>query len=249
MLYRVVATLIVLFWIAMTAQLIRSEVQPGESRMREVPVSHVLKLLFLHQQPSELSIQYQKQTVGRLRVHPQVRREDGARIFDFVGNAQFSVPGFSNERLSWDGSVELTRTLELRQVRVGLNTRGPGRYRIEFTHDVRANKGRYELKAGDAVVLAREYSLDAAGRAALLQQADVSPQIVAMIQAAIQGPGPQEPLAIDARQATLEFQGEPIDTSLITFRQGGQTLGEIHVSQLGQVLHANTLLGYTLIPE
>ncbi len=249
MLCRAVATLIVLFWITMATLLIRSEVRPGDSRMREIPVAHVLKLLFLHQQPSELSIQYQKNPVGRLRVHPQVRREDGSRVIEFVGNAQFSVSGLSRERVSWEGSVEMTRLLELRQLRVGLNTRGPGRYRIDITHDAVTGKGRYELKVGDVVFAAREYSLDAAGRQALLREADISPEMVATIQAALQSAGPLEPLAITARQAMLDFQGEPIETTLATFRQGVQTLLEVHVSQLGQVLRADTLLGYSFVTE
>ncbi len=249
MLYRAAATLIVLFWIAMTTQLIRSEYAPAHSRMREIPPAHVLKLLFLHQQPSELSVQYQKNPVGRLRLHPQVRREDGARVIEFVGNAQFTLPGLSRERVSWEGSVEMTRLLEVRTVRVGFNSRGPERYRIDVTHDVPAGRGRYEVKVGDVVLAAREYSLDAAGREALLRQADISPQIIAMFQAAIQSAGPQAPLTIDARQATLDFQGEAIDTTLVTFHQGVQSLLDVHISQLGQVLRAESLLGYTFVPE
>lgn len=249
MFYRSVAALIVVFWVTMTTLLIRSEVDPGDSRMREVPTSHVLKLLFLHQQPSELSIQYQKNPVGRLRVHPQVRRDDGTRVMDFVGNAQISLPGLSRERVSWEGTVELSRELELRRVRVGLNTRGSDRYRIDVDHDAVTGKGRYDLKAGDVVMMSRPYSLDPAGRAALLQQANISPDMIAMIQGAMASAGAQDPLVIGARQATLDFQGTPIETSLVTFRQGMQRLMEIHISQLGQVLHADTMLGYSLVPE
>jgi hypothetical protein len=210
--------------------------------MRELPLSHVLKLLFLHQEPSELNIQYQKTTVGRLRLHPQVRREDGTRVIDFVGNAQFSIiPGASRERISWEGSVEMTRLLQLRQVRVGIATRGPERYRIEITHDAVTGKGRYEWKAGDVTLATREYSLDTAGRQELLREAQISPELITTIQSAV----PQEPLAITARQATLDFQSEPIETSLVTFRQGAQTLLEVHISQLGQVLHADSILGYS----
>jgi hypothetical protein len=248
-LYRVTAALIVLFWIAMTALLLRSEFAPAQSRVREIPPAHVLKLLFLYQQPSELSIQYQKSPVGRLRLHPHVRREDGSRVIEFVGNALFSVPGLARERMSWEGAIEMTRQLAVREVRLGFNLRGPERYRIELTHDVAANRGRYELKLDDVSVAVRDYSLDAAGRAALLREAEVAPQLVAMIQAAIQSAGPQAPLAITARQATLPFQGESIDTTLVTFGQGAQTLIEVHVSQLGQVMRADSLLGYTLVPE
>jgi hypothetical protein len=248
-LYRCAAALIVVFWLAMTALLIRSEVAPAQSRMRELPPSHVLKLLFLHEQVSELSIQYQKTPVGRLRVHPQVRREDGTRTIDFVGNAQISLPGLSRERLSWEGTVEMTRQLVMQEVRLGLNVRGTERYGLEVTHDVPAGRGHYEAKVDDVTFAARDYSLDPAGREALLRDANVPPHVVAMLQAAIQSAGAQEPLVIAARQSTFELQGEPIDTVLVTFREGAQTLLDLHISQLGQVLRADSLLGYSFVAE
>lgn len=248
-LYRVAAVLIVVFWAAMTVLLVRSEIEPGGSRMRDVPVAHVLRQLFLHQQPSELSIQFQKTAVGRLRVHPQVRSEDGTRILDLVGHAQFSLPGLPSERVSWDGSFEFTPGLEWRRVRVGVTTRGPDRYRLEVDHDVVAGQGRYQLKSGDVVVRASPYSLDPAGRAMLLQQANLSPPMIAMIEGAVQSSGGQEAVMLAARQATLSFQGEQIETSLVTLRQGIQKLLEIHISQLGQVLQADSMLGYSLSAE
>lgn len=233
----------------MTALLIRNEVAPAQSRLRELPPAHVLKLLFLHEQVSELSIQYQKAPVGRLRIHPQVRRQDGARLIEFVGNAQFSLPGLNRERVSWDGVVELTRQLEVKEVRAGLSGRGADRFRLDVTHDVASGRGRYEAKADDLVFTAREYSLDPAGREALLRDANVPPHFIAMLQAALQSGGSQQPVTITARQGTLELQGEPIDTALVSFRQGPQTLLDLHVSQLGQVLRVETLLGYALVAE
>src|SRR5262245_7266621 len=56
MIYRTAAALIVVFWLVMTTLLIRNEVNPEDSRLREVPVTHVLKLLYLHEQPSHLRI-------------------------------------------------------------------------------------------------------------------------------------------------------------------------------------------------
>jgi hypothetical protein len=56
MIYRTVAALIVCFWILMTTLLIQNEVNPEDSRVREVPLTNVLKLLYLHEQASDLKI-------------------------------------------------------------------------------------------------------------------------------------------------------------------------------------------------
>jgi hypothetical protein len=249
MLYRSLTALIVVFWLTMTALLIRSELRPADSRMREIPASHVLKLLFLHEQPSELNIRYERDTVGRLRVHPQVRKEDGMRVVEFAGNVQVSVPGLTRERVSWDGAVEMTRLLEMRQVRLGLSFRTPVNFRIEITHDPVAKKGRYELRSGDQVVGTREYVIDGGGLESLFKQLEIPPEMFAMMQSALQSAGPPQPLEISARQSSVDLQGDKIDSCLVTFRQNGQTLGEVHVSQLGQVLRATTLLGYTFSPD
>jgi hypothetical protein len=36
---------------------------------------------------------------------------------------------------------------------------------------------------------------------------------------------------------------------MVTVEQSGQTLLEFHLSQLGQILHVRTLIGYTLAPD
>jgi hypothetical protein len=244
-LYRVAATLIVLFWFTMTALLIRNEVRPGDSRLRELPVSHVMRLLFLHAQPSELDIHYEKSLVGRLRVHPQVRAEDDARLVELAGNLHLSAPGMDRQRLVTDCTLELTRQLELRRVRVAFSVREPSPYRIEIMLDLPAKRGRYELRTADRLVDAREYPLDQSGAQALLDQLEIAPELAAFLRSA----RTPDPLAVTARQSTLPLHGAPLDTYLVTIRQNAQTLLEAHISQLGQILRATTLLGYTLSAE
>ena len=245
MLYRAFAALIVLFWLGMTALLIRNEVRPGESRLREIPVAHVLKLVFLHEQASSLDIRYEKALVGHLRIHPQVRREDDARVVRFAGDIAFVIPGMNRERIEWDGVVEMTRQLETRLVRIGLKSRAPNPYRAEITLDLVARTGRYQLRSEDRVVEDREYPLDGNSALTLLRELQVPPEMVAMMEAA----GAAQPVEFSARQSTLELQGDQLDTSLVSIRQNGQTLLEVHISELGHVLRATTLLGYTLTPD
>jgi hypothetical protein len=52
-----------------------------------------------------------------------------------------------------------------------------------------------------------------------------------------------------ARLSSLSVHGGQMDTYLVTVESNGQTLLECHVDQLGRIVHASTLLGYTFAPE
>jgi hypothetical protein len=52
-----------------------------------------------------------------------------------------------------------------------------------------------------------------------------------------------------ARLSSLPVHGGQMDTYLVTVESNGQTLLECHVDQLGRIVHASTLLGYTFAPE
>ncbi len=54
---------------------------------------------------------------------------------------------------------------------------------------------------------------------------------------------------VTAQQSSITVHHERIDTYRVEVRQGGQTLVEAHISQLGQVLRMRTLVGYTLAPD
>ena len=56
-------------------------------------------------------------------------------------------------------------------------------------------------------------------------------------------------LKVKARQSSLEVPGGTMDTYLVTVENNGQTLLECHVDELGRVVKATTLLGYTLVAD
>src|SRR5438552_14605774 len=107
MLYRAVAILIVLFWLTMTGLLVRKEARPADSALREIPVSHVIRLLFLHEQASELNILSEKLRLGHLHLQPRASKEAASQAFEFSGYLQFPVPGSARQRVVWDGELEL----------------------------------------------------------------------------------------------------------------------------------------------
>ena len=91
MLNRLAAVLIILFWGVMWGLLEKSELEPEEAALREVPVEHVLKLMFHHQQPSELIIKSDGKMIGQLRLIPRIQ-ENEERLLEFTGGLELRLP-------------------------------------------------------------------------------------------------------------------------------------------------------------
>src|SRR4030095_14893962 len=128
MIYRTVAALIVVFWLVMTTLLIRNEVNPEDSRVREVPLTHVFKLLYLHEQASDLRIYAGGTSIGHLRFHPRNDKETHDRLVEFTGTIQLQVP--DRRRISWDGTLRMYPYSELMQSEWGVTLHDPGLLRV-----------------------------------------------------------------------------------------------------------------------
>ena len=109
MLHRALAALIVLFWLTMTALLVHRELYPEKSTLRSVGLEHVLKLVFLHQQPSLLGIHYDGSAVGHLRLHPTSTEEERRRLLEFSGMLHVRMADAPGQRLTWNGLIEMSR--------------------------------------------------------------------------------------------------------------------------------------------
>lgn len=244
MLYRATAILIVVFWLTMTALLLRNELQPGDSALREVPFTHIVKLLFLHQQPSDLNIYSDKLRLGQIRLHPQIVPETKARLVAYSGNVQFGLPGRRRQRVAWEGELEMDKALQTQRFRFGLTMHDPMTLVSEITVVPAEKIAHYELRSATGTLERQDYTLDEHGARAVLQQLGLEPSLLLSAQAQ-RSAAPR----IKAQQSSMEIHGERIATYLVTIEHNGQTLVEFHVSQLGQILRATTLLGYTLTPD
>lgn len=243
MLYRLVAILVVGFWLTMTALLLRNEVQPSGSSLREVPVEHVVKLILHHEQSSDLNIISDRMRLGRFRLQPHNVKEQGLRIIAFDGNLQFRVPGGPRQRVAWKGELEMNKDLETQRFRLGMTLFDPMEIRTEILILPLENVARYESRTPSGVEH-QEFSLDEQGARELFLHFGFDPKMLGTAQL----PRVAPPI-IQARQSSMKIHGERIDTYLVTIESNGQTWLECHVSQLGQVLQAKTLLGYTLAPD
>jgi hypothetical protein len=248
MLYRFVAVLIVIFWVVMTTLLIRNEVAPDTSRLRDVPLSHVMKLLYLHQQPSDLNILSGARTVGTLRLHPHKSKEGTARLLECSGSLQLSLDQPKKGRLSWDGVLEMTPGFAMQKSQWGVTLHDPGFLRAEITTVAGAKTAHLTLRTREQIIDERDVPLEESGLLALARQFGVGPEIDALVQQA-KNQAEQTPPVIRSRQSSLRFHDERTDTYLVTIEHQGQTIIDCHFSLLGQVLEARTILGHTLRPQ
>jgi hypothetical protein len=243
MLYRAAAILVVIFWLTMTGLLLRNEVRPGDSALREVPVGHVVKLLFHHQQTSDLNIVNDRLRLGRLRILPQSDKTTGLRVIAFDGDLHLTVPGAKRQRVAWKGELEMDKALVTQRFQLGVTTHDPMEIRSEIVVLPKENVARYQVSAGGTVER-QEFSLDERGARQVFQQLGIDPEMLP----AAQMPHPKPP-TVRAQQSSMEIHGERMDTYLVTVESNGQTWLECHVDQLGKIVKATTLLGYTLTPD
>jgi hypothetical protein len=240
MTYRAASIFIVCFWLTMTGLLLRNEWWPGNSALREVPVEHVIKLLLVHGESSDLNIYSEKLRLGLFHLRPSIRKDDDSRVIDFSGNLRIVIPGMERQNVSWIGDWKMDKALTTRSFHIAFTLK-----KSSATMDLRlfpaANKARYTLITGSGLEEERDFSLDAAGIRAIAQEIGLDPSVLDAAQSAH-----AEKPVFKAYQASLEVHGGRIDTFLVTIEQSGQTLLEFHVDQLGRILQARTLIGYSL---
>ncbi|MHA3770190.1 hypothetical protein ACXR0O_01475 [Verrucomicrobiota bacterium sgz303538] len=244
---RLFALLITGFWITMWTLLLRTELEPQRAALREVPIEHVLKLFFQHQQPSDLFLHGEGGRLGHVRLHPQIRKEDGMRVIDFSGNAQLRIPGAPRHRVAWEGEAELTPSLELARFQLSTafreaTTQQAPETTVRFSFESMTKSGSYELRSDQQIVDAQTFTLDEPGIRKLLDRIGVDPALLQTVNLQVKGTPPH----LTAHQSSLRLKGDKIDTLLVTAELNGQTLFEFHVSQLGQVIQAKTITGWTL---
>jgi hypothetical protein len=244
MLYRSLATTIVLFWVTMTALLLRKELGSGDNSLREVPLGHVGRLFFTHEQANDLQIYRDKQLVGHLGIRPRVLQDDGRREINFAGTIDVTLPGAARQRVAWSGEAELDAHLELQRLKATLSLREPAGYTVEVLLEPAAHRLIYETRAGHVLIKRMQYALDENGARAWLRDEGIDPALVMGVYRT-----QSMPMTVRALQSSLAVHGEKIETYLVSVVQGEQTMAEAHVSQLGQILRLRTFLGYGAAPE
>jgi hypothetical protein len=247
MFYRTVATLIVFFWLVMTTLLVRNEVNPEDSRVREVPLNHVLKVLYLHEQASHLKIYAGGTPIGHLSFQPRIDKETSERLIEFTGSILLQVP--DRRRVSCDGTLRMTPDYEMRSSVWSVTLQDPGFLRLEVQAQADLPKAHVSIRTKDRVMQELDVALSESGLTGLAHQFGAGAEFLTVLQQAKTQAQTQAKPTIRARQSSIRYRGERTETYLVSIEQNGQTYIQCHFSQLGHVLQAKTLLGYTLQPD
>jgi hypothetical protein len=244
MFHRTVAIFIVLFWLTMTGLLVHQEIRPDDSALREIPFSHVVKLLFMHNEKSKLGIFSDKVRLGRLEIDPSTGAQGDERNVAFSGDFQFVIPGAKRERVAWHGELQMDKLLT--PLKFTLAVKNP---RTQLTSQVevlpKENIAHYQLLSDNGNLENDYYPLDERGMRAALEELGVD---ASMLPLSVAQHAAAQP-TVKARLSSLAVHNETMDTYLVTIESNGQTLLECHVDQLGHIVHVTTLLGYTLVAE
>jgi hypothetical protein len=236
-----------LFWATMWLLLIRAEKQPEGAAWRAVSVEHVLKRVFQQRTDSDLFIRSGGARLGHLRLSPRIGNS-GRHHLDFSGNLRLQLPNASPQRITWEGAVEFDAQFQFEGLRISFSVRdhferGAGEPDVQVTVEARHQRATLRWPTGEGV---REETipLDEVGLTQVLRAMGLDPSLLghAALSRAAQ---PQ----IVAEQSYLTVQGERLETWRIAVRQQNQTWLEMHFSQLGQLLQAKTIVGWTLDRE
>jgi hypothetical protein len=259
---RLAAVAIVLFWLVMTGLLVRMQCFPGAAELLPVPVDHLFKLMFLHEQPSDLVLFAGEERIGDFHLQPH-RLPPGTgparNSLTITGGTHLNIPGVSAKHMTLRGVLDLdeqdvARRFELTAV---LPEPPPERSGRPGQPVPATPPGRTILLAGEPAADRYHYevhddkgSVEQTGPlAALLDQPEL--RTFGLDPAAISGLARQQAAALEvtARRSVLSSRGEEIETYEVVVRQAGTTLATIQLSQLGQILEVKTNAGFFLLDE
>src|SRR4030095_4882944 len=233
MIYRTVAALIVVFWLVMTTLLIRNEVNPEDSRVREVPLTHVFKLLYLHEQASDLRIYAGGTSIGHLRFHPRIDKETHDRLVEFTGTIQLQVP--DRRRISWDGTLRMNQAYELMQSEWGVTLHDPGFLRLEVASKANQPNEHITIRNKDRAIQEMDVPLHDMGLRELANQFRQALQLAAFLHQARSQAQTQAKPILRARQSSIRYRGAPTETYLVRIERNGHTASHCQLSQMGQI--------------
>ena len=238
----------------MMALLVRVEFSSGEGEFLPVPVDYVWKLMFLHEQSSDLTLYSQRQRIGSFHLQPRrlPTGTDGTggpiRLLSGTGSLSLSLPGIDPQNVVLRGSLELDdkNTVERFELNSGFRRAKQTIPSLNFVLDGQPARDQwhYQLRRGDTIIEENSGASAMLLEDLNLRQFGIDPKsIIQAHQQTVSGAG------TTARRGVLHTNGEDIDAYVVTSYHGDLLETTVYVSQLGQILAVKTVGGYDLYDE
>ena len=252
MFYRALVGGIIFFWLWMTVLLARVTWFPDSSEPIPVPTSYLWKLVFLHEEPSDLVVYNQRQRLGNLHLQPhrQVTVTDGGdrtvRQLTAVGGFSLDLPWTGRQNVIMHGSMDLGEHDEVLKLRLSAvfhdpKPTAPGTT-LEIDGSPETGRWHYVAQKGSETLDERTGTI-----AELLDR----PELRAVgFDAATLARVQQEQashVTVAARHGKLRVNHEEIDTYVLTAKDANGLESSVHLNQLGQVLAVKTFAGLELL--
>ena len=255
MFYRTIVAVIIVFWVGMSALLIRTQYFSSGGEALPVPVEFVTRLMFHHEQAADLVPYSQQHRLdGYLHLQPKhlSHGEDGHSapldLLSGSGSFALTLPGTNPQRVTLRGIVEIDGQQQLQHLEMTASLHEPGQAGQGLNLAVDGSPARdewhYILKQAGVVV--RE---DTGPLARLIAAAD--PHLPGLNLSGFEQLQRQQASSTrySAHRGVLRLNGENIETYVITIQHGETLESTINFNQLGQILAVKTFAGYDLYDE
>ena len=242
----------------MTGLLIRAELFPGLRDAAPVPPAHVFKQMFLHEETSDLALYRQRKRLGALHVQPHRTAETpgigATHTLNLTGNSTLDILGQPDQRMSLKATFELDDTQSIRHFDFFATIRAPhtkgaakedDSLGISFDGSPVSDRYHYLIRHGEVLDKEASGTMEQLLSDPGLQVFGIDPRTVVK-QAFAQAAGS---FNTDARRSSMQFNGETVDTYLLTFHHGDTLESTVQMTQLGQILLVSTFAGYDLYDE
>ena len=216
-----------------------------------LPPAYVWKLMFLHEEVSDLVIYNGRQRLGSLHLQPHHASAGvpvGMHILTGYGNFVVDLPGVPRQNAAFHGSLELDEHNDAQRFKLAAVLRQPKQKDAGITLELEGSPstGRWHYAVRQGADLLREGTgtvpelLDAPE----LRELPFDPRNLLRAE--------QEQaarLTVSARRGKLSMNGDDIDTFVVTLRDGNGLENTLNVNPLGQVLAVRTFAGVSLLDE
>lgn len=251
MFYRAFVVGIVIFWGWMTCLLVRMEWSAGAGEAMSIPPSYVWKLMFLHEEGSDLVVYNGRQRLGSVHLQPRRGAGNGAgggRALTGYGNFVVDLPGVPRQNAGFHGTLHLDQNNEAQQFQLTAVLRQPKQRDAGITLDLDGSPvtGRWHYAVRQGTELIREST------GTVAELLDV-PELRAL---------PFDPrnllraeqeqisrVTVSAHRGKLSMNGDDIETFVVSIKDGNGLENTVNVNPLGQVLAVKTFAGFNLLDE